>query len=99
MEGGNSVRHRMGKARGSQDQMWGTRRDRPRGEQEEKNEYKSASGGIWEDGVDLQCMPETWDGEGSQESMQITLAEMRGSGHMESEETTSYSQAAPPVEG
>ena len=40
-------------------------------------------------------MPETWDAEGSQKSLQVTLVEMHSSEDMETEKATSYSQAAP----
>ena len=44
-------------------------------------------------------MPEIWDGEGSQESVQVTLAEIPNSGNVEPEEAIPCSQAGPLVEG
>jgi hypothetical protein len=44
-------------------------------------------------------VPEIWDRGGSQESMQVTLAEMPNSADMEPEEVTSFSPAGPTVEG
>ena len=39
----------------------------------------------------LKKIPETWDGEGSQDTMWVTIAKMPNSGDMEPEETTSSS--------
>ena len=60
-----------------------------------ENEYKPVAGRGWEDEVNLWDMPETWDAEGSQKSLQVTLVEMHSSEDMETEKATSYSQAAP----
>jgi len=46
----------------------------------------------WEGGH-LKDMLETWNGEGSQESMVVTLAETHSNGAMEPEEAVSYRQA------
>jgi hypothetical protein len=47
-------------------------------------------------GVSLRCA-RTWDGEGSQESMGMTLVETPSSGDMEPQVATSCSQTGPPV--
>ena len=53
---------------------------------------------LWEWSV-LQRVPETCDGGGSQESMQVNLAEMPNSEDMEPKEATSSSHAGLPVVG
>lgn len=89
MKRGNWVAWEWGK--GNQNQVWGkTRREG------QESEWESAAG---RDGGHLQDMPETWDGQDSQESMGVTLAKTPSSGDMQPEIATSCSQAEPPVEG
>ena len=73
----------------------GVGRDKTEGQE---NEWKSADGKGWEGGWYLEDMLETWEGGGSQESMEIILAETHSSGDMEPEEATSQSQAGTPLE-
>ena len=46
----------------------------------------------------LQDVPQTWDGEGSHESIGVPLTETHSSEDMEPEEATSCSKAGTPVE-
>lgn len=71
--------------------------NRKRGPEGQENKCKSAVA-VDGSGANLQEFSETWDKGGSQESMQVTLAKMSNSGHMEPEETTFSSQIRSLVE-
>lgn len=77
----------------SQDQVWGETGERARG-QEKEWESAAGRGRKWVESWG----PETWDGGGFQESVDMTLAKTHSSGDMEPEEATSYTQAGTPVE-
>jgi hypothetical protein len=79
---------------------WGVRIRCGEGQEREsklENKWKSASDRDREVGV-LEDLAEIWDRGGTQESMGMILVETHGSGNMESEETTSCSQAGTPAE-
>ena len=54
--------------------------------------------GEWGGGGHLQDKTETWDKEGTQESVWVTLAETHYIMDMEPEEATYYSQTGTPVD-
>ena len=58
----------------------------------------SVKGGLRRWGAYLQDKTETWDKEGAQESIGVTLAVTHYTGDMELEEVTSCSQAGTPLE-
>ena len=70
-------------------------RDRREGQRARRMNGNQLAGA--EVGVSLRCA-RTWDGEGSQESIGMTLVETPRSGDIENEQTTFCSQAGPPVE-
>jgi hypothetical protein len=73
-------------------------RDRKEFQKARKNKwkYEASRGQRWGNSLEV---PFSWNEGGSQESMQVTLAEMPNSWDMNSAETTSSSQTRTPVDG
>ena len=76
----------------------GMGRDRKEFQKARKNKwkYEASRGQRWGNSLEV---PFSWNEGGSQESMQVTLAEMPNSWDMNSAETTSSSQTRTPVDG